>query len=253
MSLTGSTVLITGGSRGIGAATVRQLAAKGAFVLIHYGRNRQAAEAVLAEIGGRGALIEGDLNLPGAGQKVWEQALGLAPGGKIDVLINNAATFSESGVDADWERWSRDWATTMQVNVIASADLCKCALPHFEANGGGRVVTVISRAAHRGDTPDYMHYAASKAAQAALTKSIARGFAAKNILAFNVAPGFTRTEMAEDWVRVYGEAAASADIPLGRMSAPEEVANVIAYLADEAPAAMTGTTIDVNGASYIRA
>lgn len=253
MSLNGSTVLITGGSRGIGAASVRQLAAKGAFVLIHYGRNRQAAESVLAEINGRGALIEGDLNQPGAGLKVWEEALAVAPNGKIDVLVNNAATFSESGVDADWERWSRDWATTMQVNVIASADLCKCALPHFEANGGGRIVTVISRAAHRGDTPDYMHYAASKAAQAALTKSIARGFAAQNILAFNVAPGFTRTEMAEDWVRVYGEAAASADIPLGRMSAPEEVANVITYLASEAPAAMTGTTIDVNGASYIRA
>jgi len=253
MSLNGSTVLITGGSRGIGAAAVRQLAAQGAFVLIHYGRNRQAAEAVLAEIGGRGALIEADLNQPGAGLKVWEQALSLAPNGKIDVLVNNAATFSESGVDADWERWSRDWATTMQVNVIASADLCKCALPHFETNGGGRVITVISRAAHRGDTPDYMHYAASKAAQAALTKSIARGFAAKNILAFNVAPGFTRTEMAEDWVRVYGEAAASADIPLGRMSMPDEVANIITYLAGEAPAAMTGTTIDVNGGSYIRA
>ena len=253
MSLTGSTVLITGGSRGIGAATVRQLAAKGAFVLLHYGRNRQAAEAVLAEINGRGALIEADLNQPGAGQTVWENALSLAPAAKIDVLINNAASFFESGVEADWERWSRDWATTMQVNVIAAADLCKCALPHFEAQGGGRIISLISRAAHRGDTPDYMHYAASKAALAALTKSIARGFAARNILAFNVAPGFTRTEMAEDWVRVYGEAAASSDIPLGRMSAPEEVANVVTYLAGEAPAAMTGTTIDVNGASYIRA
>ncbi|MCH8685081.1 SDR family NAD(P)-dependent oxidoreductase [Pedomonas mirosovicensis] len=253
MTLANRTVLITGGSRGIGAAAVRQLAAKGAFAIIHYGRNRQAAEAVLNDIGGHGALVEGDLGAPGAGRAVWEQALALAPNGKIDVLVNNAATFAESGVNADWDRWTHDWANTIQVNVIASADLCKCAIPHFEANGGGRVVTLISRAAHRGDTPDYMHYAASKAAQAALTKSIARGFAAKNILAYNIAPGFTRTEMAEDWVRVYGEAAASADIPLGRMATPDEVANVIVYCAGEAPAAMTGTTIDVNGGSYIRA
>lgn len=253
MSLKGSTVLITGGSRGIGAAAVRQLAAKGAFVLIHYGRSRKAAEAVLADINGHGALIEADLSQPGAGRAAWEQALRLAPNGKIDVLVNNAATFAESGVEAEWEKWTQDWSTTLQVNVVATADLCKCAIPHFEANGGGRIVTVISRAAHRGDTPEFMHYAASKAAQAALTKSIARGFAAKNILAFNISPGFTRTDMSADWVRLHGEAAASAEIPLGRMTMPEEVANAITYFAGEAPAALTGTTVDLNGASYIRA
>lgn len=253
MTLANRTVLITGGSRGIGAAAVRELAAKGSFVIIHYGSNKAAAEAALASINGQGAIIQGDLRVPGAAKGVWDAAIAAAPASRIDVLVNNAAAFYESGVDSPWEKWAEDWFNTLQVNVVASADLCKFAVPHFRENGGGRVITLISRAAHRGDTPDYMHYAASKAAQAALTKSIARGFAKDNILAFNVAPGFTRTEMAEDWVRVYGEAAATADIPLGRMAAPEEVANVIAYLAGEAPAAMTGTTIDVNGGSYIRA
>lgn len=251
LTLKDKTVLVTGGSRGIGRAIVVALARRGARVIVHYKGARDAAEEALAEAGGNGGLAQADLSQPLAARGLWDRALGVA-GGRIDVLINNAATMRPSGVEAEWQDWAVDWQTIMQVNLLAPADLVKAAVPHFIGNGGGRVVNVTSRAAHRGDAPDYMHYAASKAALAALTKSVARGYARDGVLAFNIAPGFTRTEMAQDWIDTYGEAYATQDIPLGRMAMPEEIGGLAAYLAGEAPASLTGATLDANGGSYVR-
>ncbi|TXG81719.1 MAG: SDR family oxidoreductase [Sphingomonadales bacterium] len=251
LALKDKTVLITGGSRGIGRAIVLAVASRGARVIVHYNGAQAAAQATLEDAGGNGGLAQADLSQPLAARSLWDRALGVA-GGRIDVLINNAATMRQSGVEAEWQDWAVDWQTVMQVNLLAPADLVKAAVPHFLGNGGGRIVNVTSRAAHRGDAPDYMHYAASKAALAALTKSVARGYARQGVLAFSVAPGFTRTDMAQDWVDAYGEAYATQDIPLGRMATPEEIGGLVAYLAGEAPASLTGATLDANGASYVR-
>jgi NAD(P)-dependent dehydrogenase (short-subunit alcohol dehydrogenase family) len=140
----------------------------------------------------------------------------------------------------------------LQVNLIAAGDLCREAIRHFEEEGGGRIINVASRAAFRGDSPDHMHYAASKAGLVGMTKSIARGYAGRNILAFAVAPGFTVSEMTEEYLAGRGGAAIVADIPLGRVSTTDEVAETIRWLAADAPASATGTVIDVNGASYVR-
>jgi 3-oxoacyl-[acyl-carrier protein] reductase len=123
------------------------------------------------------------------------------------------------------------------------------ALP---ANGGGRIVNVASRAGYRGDSPQHWHYAASKAAMIAVTKTIARGYAAENILAFAVAPGFTVTEMTEEYLASRGGEKILADIPLGRVASAAEVGETIRWLATDAPASATGSVIDVNGASYVR-
>ncbi|MEX6725584.1 SDR family NAD(P)-dependent oxidoreductase [Parapedomonas caeni] len=250
--LIGKAVLVTGGSRGIGAAIVKAVAHGGGFPIIHYGHRRDAAEALLKAIGGQGAIVHGDLRALQAARRIWDQAVAASPEGRIDVLVNNAAISYPSGIEAEWEQWGSDWANTLQINVVATADFCKEAVPHFQLNGGGRIITLTSRAVHRGDQPQYMHYAASKAGQAAITKSIARAYARDHILAFNVAPGFTRTDMAEEWVQTYGEASASGDIPLGRMATPEEIGQIVAWLASEAPASLTGATLDANGASYVR-
>jgi NAD(P)-dependent dehydrogenase (short-subunit alcohol dehydrogenase family) len=141
----------------------------------------------------------------------------------------------------------------MRVNLTASAELCRLAVLHWQARGcGGRIVNVASRAAYRGDSPQHWHYAASKAGMVAMTKTIARGYARDGILAFAICPGFTMTGMAEDYLESRGGDRLLADIPLGRVAAPEEVAAAARFLALEAPASMTGAVLDVNGASYVR-
>ena len=233
-------ILITGSSRGIGAAAVRQLAASGARVIGHATRAEGEYQ------------IGADLARPNAAEALWSAALDRLEG-RIDVLINNAGVYEPVSVGESPEVWSASWQRTMQINLQAAADLCRFAVSHFRARGGGgRIVNVASRAGHRGDSPQHWHYAASKAGLIAITKSIARGFAGEGILAFAVAPGFTMTGMADEYLASRGGDKLLQDIPLGRVADPDEVANVIAYLAMSAPASMTGTTIDINGASYVR-
>jgi NAD(P)-dependent dehydrogenase (short-subunit alcohol dehydrogenase family) len=141
----------------------------------------------------------------------------------------------------------------MRVNLTAAAELCRLAVNHWRERGaGGRIVNVASRAAHRGDSPNHWHYAASKAGMVAMTKTIARAYAAEGILAFAICPGFTMTGMADDYLSSRGGDKLLADIPLGRVASPDEVAEVARFLAFDAPPSMTGAVLDVNGASYVR-
>lgn len=231
-------ILLTGASRGIGAAALDALTSSGHRVAGHSTR------------GGNG-LIAGDLADPTSPKLIWQAALDQL-GGRIDVLVNNAGIYEGVADDASDEDWHAAWTRTLTVNLQASADLCRLAVRHFREHGGGRIVNVASRAAFRGDSPQHWHYAASKSAIIGMTKSIARGYAAENILAFAVAPGFTVSEMTEEYLQGRGGAAIVADIPLGRVTNTAEVAEAIRWLAIDAPAASTGSVIDVNGASYVR-
>jgi len=231
-----ASILVTGTSRGIGKAIAAAL--DGHAVVGHSSR------------GGDG-MIAADLSAPGAAPRLWHQALERL-GGRIDALVNNAGIFEAAPVDLPAEEWTAQWERTMRVNLTASAELCRLAVLHFREEGGGRIVNVASRAAYRGDSPQHWHYAASKAGMIGMTKSIARGYAADNILAFAVCPGFTASEMVEDYMASRGGQKIVADIPLGRVASAEEVAETVRWLAVEAPASATGAVIDVNGASYVR-
>ena len=231
-------ILITGASRGIGAAAYALLRASGHQVVGHSTK------------GGDG-LIAGDLADPNAPRTIWKAALAEL-GGRIDVLVNNAGIFEAVEYDAPSEEWHAVWSRTLMVNLQSAADLSRFAIAHFREHGGGRMVNVASRAAFRGDSPRHWHYAASKAGMIAMTRSIARGYAAEQILAFAVAPGFTVSEMTEDYLTGRGGAQILADIPLGRVASTDEVAETIRWLATQAPASATGAVIDVNGASYVR-
>ncbi|MEO1558721.1 MAG: SDR family oxidoreductase, partial [Cyanobacteria bacterium J06632_19] len=182
--------------------------------------------------------------------KLWQDALFCT--GHIDVLINNAGIMPLAGIESEIDIWTSAWKNTLQLNLIAVADLCREAIGHFKTRNGGIIINIASRAAFRGDTPEYMHYAASKGGVVALTRSIARGFGKDGILAYSVAPGFVRTEMAEKFIQDYGEDFVTKDIPLGKIAPPKDVANVIAFLASGLAPHATGTTIDINGASYVR-
>lgn len=232
------TILVTGASRGIGAATLAELRRRGATVAGHSTR-------------GDADLLGADLAVPGAADALWAAALDRL-GGRIDVLVNNAGVYEPA--DPAWgaEQWREGWTRTMQINLYAAADLCRQALRHWHDGGrGGRMVNLGSRAAYRGDGPDYANYAASKAAMVAMTKTYARAHAAEGVLAYCVAPGFVMTGMADDYVATRG-AAIAQDIPLGRVATVEEAAGVIAYAALDAPPSMTGAVLDLNGASYVR-
>jgi len=229
-------ILLTGSSRGIGAACHETLTAAGATVTGHRSAPLAASD------------IAADFADPAAPARLWDQARAAGP---IDVLVNNAGVFEANPLDGD--DWVAGWERTMRINLTASAELCRLAVLDWQARGvPGRIVNVASRAAYRGDSPAHWHYAASKAGMVAMTKTIARGYAKDGILAFAVCPGFTMTGMAEDYLASRGGDKLLADIPLGRVADPAEVASVVRYLALEAPPSMTGAVLDVNGASYVR-
>lgn len=231
-------ILITGTSRGIGAAAYDLLKARGHNVVGHSTRGSED-------------LIAGDLADPTAPRRIWDAAVDRL-GGRIDALVNNAGVYESVGDDASDDDWHAQWQRTMTINLQAAADLCRLAVGHFRENGGGRIVNISSRAGYRGDSPQHWHYAASKAGMIGMTKSIARGYAAEGVLAFAVTPGFTVSEMTEEYLQGRGGEKIIADIPLGRVASTDEVAEVIRWLATDAPASATGSVVDVNGASYVR-
>jgi 3-oxoacyl-[acyl-carrier protein] reductase len=248
IDLSGQTVLVTGASRGIGAAIARRLAASGARVAVHYGKERGTAEELAQAIGQGSRAFGADLGSAKACETLWadvETAFGT-----VHALVNNAGIAIGSPLAS--QTWLDDWDRTLAVNLTATGLLCRSALAHFEKQHNGRIVNVASRAAFRGDTPDYLAYAASKGGMVALTRSIARGFGKKGIKAFLVAPGFTRTQMAQLFIDQYGEEYASSDIALERLTEPDDIAPTVAFLLSGFADHATGSTIDLNAGSYVR-
>lgn len=250
IDLSGQAVLVTGASRGIGAAIARRLASSGARVAVHFGKERQTAEELVRLIGHGARAFGADLASAEACAGLWTEVE--AAFGTVHALVNNAGVAIGSPLTAPTESWLADWNRTLAVNLTATGLLCRVALAHFEKQHNGRIVNIASRAAFRGDTPDYLAYAASKGGMVALTRSIARGFGKKGIKAFLLAPGFTRTEMAQLFIDQYGEAYASSDIALERLTEPDDIAPTVAFLLSGLADHATGSTIDLNAGSYVR-
>jgi NAD(P)-dependent dehydrogenase (short-subunit alcohol dehydrogenase family) len=250
LDLSGKRVLLTGGSQGIGAAAVRALHAAGANILFTYRTRADLARALCAELGSRAQAEHADLADADTPPALMETCI--AQLGGIDVLVNNAGIFAENPFDGDdLAAWRRGWQRTFAVNLFAAADLAWLAIREMRrARTPGTVINVASRAAHRGELT-FADYGASKAALINLTKSIARSCARDGITAFSVAPGFIATEMAAASLETDG-AAITAEIPSGRVGTPDDVGGIIAFLASPLAMYATGTTIDVNGASYVR-
>jgi NAD(P)-dependent dehydrogenase (short-subunit alcohol dehydrogenase family) len=230
-------ILLTGASRGIGAAILSALEARGCRIASFSSKDGDLADAASAP-------------------RLWQSALDQLDG-RVDVLVNNAGLFEATPIDSSDADWLTGWHRTMDINLTSAAQLSRLAVLHFLAHGGragdaGRIVNIASRAAHRGDSPAHWHYAAAKAGMVAMTKTIARGYAKDGVLAFAICPGFTMTGMAEDYLASRGGDKLLADIPLGRVAMPDEIATMAAFCALDAPPSMTGAVLDANGASYVR-
>jgi NAD(P)-dependent dehydrogenase (short-subunit alcohol dehydrogenase family) len=238
-------VLVTGASRGIGAATARCRHRDGATVLIHYGTSSELAQALAESLGDRVALVQGDLRSESGAPELWAKAL--STHGRIDALVNNAGAWIATPIDnaGAWWAW---WHHNISLNLASAAELCRLAILHFQERGGGTIVNVTSRSAHRGDDRDHLAYGASKAGLLGLTKGIARGFGSDGVLAYAVAPGWVDTDPAVDELATTD----LSGLPLGGPTPPEGVAETIAFLVSGRAPHVTGATIDITGADYVR-
>lgn len=242
-----TTVLVTGASGGIGAAICQVLASRGATVILHYRSERAVAEAVREALPGEGhRTIQADLADPAQVLRLWQE---LAQRGRIDALVNNAGIFPDHPpLTTSYSDWTAAWQQTLSTNLLGAAHLSFCAARDMAQRGGGRIVSVSSRAAFRGE-PGAPAYAASKAGLNAFSQSLAKSLAPRAVYVFVVAPGWVATQRV---ARAVQDKTVIADQPLGRVATPQEVAAVVSYCALDAPPSMTGAVVDVNGASYLR-
>jgi len=249
VSLKGQRILVTGASRGIGRGIAEQLSISGAELLLHYNRNEEEAKKLQDSLAGKSYLVPCDLSDLNA-VKGWFRGL-TETYGKIDAVVNNAGIAISIPDNAPTEEWTDAWLQTINVNINALAIITKEFVEHAIENQQGRVINISSRAAFRGDTPDYLAYAASKAAIVSYTRSIARYYGKSGIKAFIIAPGFTRTDMAQDFMDQYGEEYALHDIALKELTEPKDIAPMVTLLCSGLADHATGCTIDINAGSYV--
>ncbi|MEM9888986.1 MAG: SDR family oxidoreductase [Bacteroidota bacterium] len=251
MNFKDKTVLITGGSRGIGRATAEAFAQAGAKVAINFVKNSRAATEAIDALEGHGHLaIKADIsNAPAAHHLVQET---IKEFGRLDVLVNNAGVHTVHPIDnCTYQQWQAAWQEAIGVNLIGAANVSYCAAQQMIKQGGGRIVNVSSRGAFRGE-PDQPAYGASKAGMNALSQSLAQALAKYQIFVGVVAPGFVETDLAKEILEGPRGEGIRQQSPLGRVARPEEVAKGVLFLASEGTEFMTGAILDINGASYLR-
>ena len=250
IDLSNKTILVTVANSGIGNAIAQELLNAGAKVALHFNSNSDGASKLKEQFSDQCELFQADFNNVDETIKLFEDVLSW--GDTLDVLINNAGTAIMNSVNLDDETWIKNWNTIMNINLLAAGVLSKKALEHFKTKNGGRIINIASRAAFRGDTPDYLAYAASKAGMVALVRSIARGFGKDGITAFSIAPGFTRTAMAQKSIDKYGEDFVVKDIALNQLTEPKDIAPIVTLICSGEFDHGTGSNIDINAGSYVR-
>ncbi len=248
IDLDNKVVLVTGAARGIGRAISLRLAQAGATVAVHYA-SRDATEFA-KELGNGARAFAADLSDPMAGQRLVGEVV--AHFGRVHAVVNNAGVALESSPTADPNAALAVWQQTLNVNLVAAGMISQAAINHFCEHNGGRLVHIASRAAFRGDLPEYVAYAASKGGMVAMSRSFARYYGKQGVTSFVIAPGFTRTDMAEAIIADIGEDVAMDGIALNRLTEPDDIAPLVVMLVSGLADHATGTSIDINAASYVR-
>lgn len=250
IDLTDKTILLTGASDGIGRGVADYIMQMGAKVAVHYNRNQEAAETLVAKHKNGSKVFQADLSNENEVFSLFERVEDHF--GEIDVVILNAGVFLPHSTNLDTQDWLAIWKRTIAINLNAVGLLTKLGLDHFLKLGEGRFIYIGSRAVFRGETEEYLAYAASKGGLTSLARSVARSFGKQNIKSFIVSPGFTRTQMAESFITKHGEERVLKEIALNELTKPEDLAPLIALMCSGGMDHATGATIDINAGSHIR-
>ena len=233
-SLAGKTALVTGGSRGIGAAIAEELARAGAAVVVGYRSGRDEAEQLVQRIGGR--AVQADVSDPDEARRLVDEA------GDLDILVNNAG-LTRDGVLARMP--DDDWRAVIETNLSSIFYTCRAVTRPMMKKRGGAIVNVSSIVGVHGNWGQ-TNYAASKAGIIGFTKSLARELGSRNIRANVVAPGYVQTQLTE----VLPEEATRAMVqntPLGRVATPDEIAGAVRFLSSDDASFITGEVVLVDG------
>jgi 3-oxoacyl-[acyl-carrier protein] reductase len=251
ISLAGKAALITGGSRGIGAATVRLFAQAGADVVFNYNKSKDAAKQLEGEAKRHGTRVESmkaDLSKMTDAKKLVEFTKERL--GRIDILVANAGVWNEQ--DAPIQKMTeREWDDMMRINVKSVYSVIHYTVPHMLAQKGGKIVAISSTAGQRGEA-NHTHYGASKGAIISLVKGLASELGPHNILVNCVAPGWVDTDMSASVLRTkQGLKGALVPIPVKRVGTAEEIAGPILFAASDLATFVVGEVINVNGGSVL--
>lgn len=251
IDLSDKRILLTGASEGIGKGVADYLMKMGARVAVHYNTNKGSAEMLVSKyLNTHSRTFKADLSNEDEVFRLYNEAK--KEFGKIDIIILNAGVFLPHSTKETTKDWLAIWKKTMDINLNSVGLLTKLGLDHFKENGEGTFVYIGSRAVFRGETEEYLAYAASKGGIVSLARSVARSFGKHNIKSFIVSPGFTRTQMAEDFIAKYGEEKVLNEIALNELTTPEDLAPLIGLMCSGLMDHATGATIDINAGSHIR-
>ena len=252
LDLSKKNILLTGASDGIGKSVANFLMKMGGHVAVHYNSNKSSAETLVNTYKEttNSKVFKADL---AEEEEVYTLFNNVKEHfGKIDVIILNAGVFLKHSIKESTDDWLKVWKKTLDINLNSVGLLTKLGLDHFKEHGGGTFVYVGSRAVFRGETEEYLGYAASKGGMVSLARSVARSFGKQNIKSFIVSPGFTRTKMAESFIKTYGEERVLNEIALNELTNPDDIAPLVGLMCSGLMDHATGATIDINAGSHIR-
>jgi 3-oxoacyl-[acyl-carrier protein] reductase len=243
----GEVAIVTGGSRGIGAAICEKLALEGAQIVVNYVKNAKAAENMVKKIRGkRGNAFSfcGDVSDFSRVEQMMQETI--EKYGRIDILVNNAGVFPQAFVD---EVSPEEWKKAIDTNLIGTFNCSKAVIPYFRKQGRGKIINCSTISANLPDVK-ISAYAAAKAAINNFTKVLAAELAPYNITVNGYAPGIIETDMVRDMIRERGNKQLG-QIALRRFGKPEEVADLVAFLASKESDYITGATIPIDGGMFI--
>ena len=247
-------VLLTGSSRGIGFNIANTLINEGHDIALHYNKNKSALDTLLKDSKTNSFTIQSDLSDSNQIKDLVNSTID-----KLsfpDCIINNAGIAESADISADFEIWNELFDRTIDVNLKAPSLIFKELIKYKRANkikSRLRFINIASRAAFRGEQEDYISYACSKGGMISLTKTMTRSFGeTDNIVAISLAPGFVRTEMAESFIDKHGEEVVKQGITLDRLTEPKDISPIVSLIVSGKMDHSTGSTIDINGGSFLR-